>query len=398
MNAVNPNPHPGAGARWVKIALPVVVLAIVGFFLVRAVQPPAKPHADATIPVSAEKVGRQNVPIYRDGFGTVRAFNSVLLKVRVDGSLDKVLFDEGQMVKAGQVLAQIDPRPYQAALDQALAKKGQDESQLVEARADLVRFEALIRQQFTSQQSLEAQQAMVAQLEATVKADEAAIENARVQLSYTTIVAPISGRIGLRLVDMGNILHAVDQTGLAVISQVQPIAVTFSLPATVLPDLTKIGVGSQLPVTTYTSDGKEKLATGTLLTVDNAVDEQSGTIKLKATFANDDNRLWPGQSVSARLTLSTLNSALTIPTKAVERGPEGLFVYVVQNDSTVAVHPIETSETVGDYVVVVSAKLSEGDLVVTNGQSRLQPGAHVAVMGDRPQAPAKADMAKGQER
>jgi membrane fusion protein, multidrug efflux system len=332
----------------------------------------------------------------------VKAFNFVTLKVRVDGTLEKVLFREGQNVNVGDVLAQIDPRPYQAALNQASAKRAQDESQLTKAKSDLVRFQALTANQFASRQNLEAQQATVEQLEAAIKADDAAIENARVQLGYTTISAPISGRIGLRLVDVGNILHAVDQIGLATISQVHPISATFSLPATELTAISKAGLGKPMPVQAYTSDDKEKLAEGELLTIDNTVDETTGTIKLKATFANEDDRLWPGESISAHLLLGSQQDALTVPARAVQRGPNGLFLYVVQKDNTVAMRPIETTESFGEYVVVVSANIAEGDPVVVNGQSRLQPGSKVTITadaahqdkgGDRSDA-AKADAGK----
>ena len=363
------------------------VVVVIGFKMIPAAP---KPSGGGAVPVSAEKVARQNMPQYRYGYGTVRAFNSVVLKVRVDGALDKVLFREGQNVTAGEMLAQIDPRPYQAALNQAIARKAQDEAQLVKARADLVRFDALVRKQFESQQNFEAQQSSVAQLEAAIKSDDAMIENARVQLSYTSITAPVSGRIGLRQVDMGNILHAADQVGLAVISEVHPIAAIFNLPSSDLPALTKAGIGNPLPVVAYSSDDKEKLAEGELLTVDNAVDESTGTIKLKATFPNLDDRLWPGQSITAHLLLGTRENTLTVPARSVQRGPAGLFVYVVQKDSTVTVQPIETSDTFGDLVVVVSASLKEGDMVVTNGQSRLMPGAKVA-MRDDAKSDAKSD-------
>lgn len=362
----------------------------------RAYQPTANKRApETTVPVSVQKVARQDVPVIRVGYGTVRAFNSVVLKVRVDGALQKVLFREGQDVTEGDVLAQIDPRPYQATLNQALAKKSQDEAQLAKARNDLRRSTALNASQFASQQTLENQQTNVAALEATVKADEAAVENARVQLGYTTITAPVSGRIGLRQADVGNILRAADQVGLAVISTVHPISAIFALPASELPTLTRAGFAKPMPVYAYTSDDKEKLAEGELLTVDSAVDETSGSVKLKATFQNVDNRLWPGQSISAHLLVTTAKDVLTVPANAVQRGPSGLFVYVVDAGKAV-VRRVETSETFGANVIVVSATLKEGDVVVTNGQSRLQPGSKVSVHTDEPAG--KAEAAKGGER
>lgn len=375
-----------------------IAVVAVGY---QALQPAANKRApEVTVPVSVEKVIRQDVPVTRVGYGTVRAFNSVVLKVRVDGALQKVLFKEGQDVNEGDVLAQIDPRPYQAALNQALAKKSQDEAQLAKARNDLRRSTALNASQFASQQTLENQQTNVAALEATVKADEALVENARVQLGYTNITAPVSGRIGLRQADVGNIMRAADQVGLAVISTVHPISAIFSLPASELPTLTRAGFSKPMPVYAYTSDDREKLAEGELLTVDSAVDETSGSVKLKATFQNADNRLWPGQSISAHLLVTNQAGALTVPANAVQRGPAGLFVYVVGADSKVAARPVETTETFGEHVVVVSANLAEGDLVVTNGQSRLQPGSKVSVHTDEPKgkADAKAEAAKGGER
>jgi multidrug efflux system membrane fusion protein len=363
--------------RALKVGGGIIAIVVVAF-IARALLPAAKPAPPPAPLVSAEKVIRQSVPVYRYGYGTVRALNSVIIKTRVDGTLDKVTFKEGEEVKAGDVLAQIDPRPFQATLSQTIAKKAQDEAQLIKARGDLARYQTLRNSQFTSQQSLEAQQASVAQLEATVKADDAQIESARLQLQYTTIIAPISGRIGLRQVDAGNIFRSVDPAGLAVISQIHPIAVTFNLPAADLPAISKAMAAGQPAVLAYTSDDKEKLAEGKLLTIDNAVDDASGTIKLKATFANDDNSLWPGQSVSAHLLLDTAREVLTIPTKAVQRGPNGLFVYVVQPNSTVAVQPVETGETY-EGLVVVSGSVAAGDLVVTNGHSRLQPGSRVTV-------------------
>lgn len=378
-----------------KAVIVVAVIAAVAFG-VHSFQPAPKRAGEVAVPVAAEKVMRQDVPVFRVGYGAVRAYNSVVLKVRVDGALQQVLFKEGQDVQAGDVLAQIDPRPYQAALNQALAKKAQDESQLAKARNDLKRFTTLNASQFASQQSVEVQQTNVAGLEAALKSDEAAVENARVQLGYTTITAPVSGRIGLRAVDVGNILRAADQIGLAVISTVHPISATFSLPATELPLLTKVGFAKTMKVLAYSSDDKEKLAEGELLTIDSAVDETSGSIKLKATFQNTDNRLWPGQSISAHLLVTNQDGALTVPANAVQRGPNGLFVYVVDAASKVSMRPVETSETLGDYVVVVSANLAEGELVVTNGQSRLQPGAKVSLHSDEPKG--KPDASKGGER
>ncbi|MBX7197881.1 MAG: efflux RND transporter periplasmic adaptor subunit [Rhodospirillaceae bacterium] len=394
MSAVGKFFDPSTSRGKAALGAIVLVVAAAGY---HALQPAASKRApEVTVPVSVEKVTRQDVPVMRVGYGTVRAFNSVVLKVRVDGALQKILFKEGQDVNEGDVLAQIDPRPYQAALNQALAKKSQDEAQLAKARNDLKRFTTLNASQFASQQSLETQQTNVAALEATVKSDEAAVENARVQLGYTTITAPVSGRIGLRQADVGNIMRAADQVGLAVISTVHPISAIFSLPASELPTLTRAGFAKPMPVYAYTSDDREKLAEGELLTVDSAVDETSGSVKLKATFQNADNRLWPGQSISAHLLVTTTKDALTVPANAVQRGPTGLFLYVVDTNNKAVVRPVETTETFGTSVIVVSADIKEGDMVVTTGQSRLQPGSKVSIHADKG-AEAKAEGKAGEK-
>lgn len=363
--------------RMVVVGGGIVALVAVGF-LVRGFLPSAKQGAAPAPRVTVEKVARQDLPVYRYGLGTVRALNSVVLKSRVDGTLDKVMFTEGDEVKTGQVLAQLDPRPFQATLNAALAKQAQDEAQLAKARSDLTRTTALAQSQFSSRQSLETQQTIVAQMQATLKADEAQVEAARLQLQYSTLTAPISGRIGLRQVDPGNMVRATDTQGMATISQIHPITVTFSLPASELPALNKSLANGKPAVSAFSSNDKEKLADGELVTIDSAVDTASGTIKAKAVFPNVDNALWPGQSVSAHVRVATLQNALIIPTKAIQRSQKGLFVYVVQKNNTVAARPIEAGESYED-TSAVTGKIAEGDLVVTDGQSRLVPGMHVTV-------------------
>jgi multidrug efflux system membrane fusion protein len=343
--------------------------------------PPPPPPA---IPVEAGIAATADVPIAETGLGNVQAFNTVTVKVRVDGELQKVDFTEGQMVKAGDLLAQIDPRPFQAALDQAIAKKAQDEAQLGNAKVNLQRDENLVVHQFATQQTVDNEKAQVAQLEAAIQGDDAAIENARVQLGYTTIVSPISGRTGIRLIDQGNIVHATDTSGIVMLTQLQPISVIFTLPEDDLPAVSDAEANGPVTVTALNRDDKSALDKGTLALVDNQIDQATGTMRLKATFPNLNNRLWPGQFVNIRLLLRTDHNVLTVPSGAIQHGASGLYVYRIKQDSTVELQPIEVGPN-GDHAMVVIAGLQAGDRVVTNGQYRLQPGAHVAV-ADTPAA------------
>lgn len=377
--------------RAVVVGGGIVALVAIGL-IVREFLPAGKQGAAPAPRVTVEKIARHDLPVYRYGLGTVRALNSVVLKSRVDGTLDKVMFTEGEEVKAGQVLAQLDPRPFQATLNAALAKQAQDEAQLGKARSDLTRTTALAQSQFSSRQSLETQQAIVAQMQATLKADEAQVESARLQLQYSTLTAPISGRIGLRQVDPGNMVRATDTQGMAVISQIHPITVTFSLPASELPALNKSLSQGKPVVSAFSSNDKEKLADGELVTIDSAVDTASGTIKAKAVFSNADNALWPGQSVSAHVRVATLQNALIIPTKAIQRSQKGLFVYVVQQDNTVSARAIEAGESFED-TSSITGKITEGELVVTDGQSRLVPGMHVMVAAAMDEGEARSTKA-----
>jgi multidrug efflux system membrane fusion protein len=341
----------------------------------------APASAPAAIPVQAETATKADVPIYETGLGNVQAFNTVTVKVRVDGELQKVDFTEGQMVKAGDLLAQIDPRPLQAQLDQAIAKEAQDQAQLGNARLDLRRFQDLASRQFATQQSVDTQKALVAQLEATIKGDEAAIENARVQLGYTTVTAPLTGRTGIRLIDQGNIVHATDANGIVVLTQLQPISVIFTLPEDDLPAIADAQAKGPVTIAALSRDSKSALDQGTLALVDNQIDQTTGTLRLKATFPNPHNRLWPGQFVNIRVLLRTDSNVLTVPSGAIQRSASGLYVYRVKPDSTVEVQPVEVGPY-GDHDAVVTAGLHPGDRVVTAGQYRLQPGARVAVTAD----------------
>jgi multidrug efflux system membrane fusion protein len=329
------------------------------------------------VPVQMAMTKRADVPVILRNIGSVQAFQSVLIRARVDGTLDRVLFAEGQDVKAGDVIAQIDPRPYAATLAQAAAKKAADEASLANAQRDLARYSSLASSSFASRQQVDTQTSQVAQLQANLKGDDATIDAARLNLQFTSITSPIDGRTGLRLVDPGNLIHATDTTGIVTITQIHPIAVIFTLPQDTLPRIQVAMAQGKLPVYAYTADDKQMLGQGELLTTDNTIDQTTGTIRLKAVFPNKESKLWPGQFVNVRLTLGTLKGALTVPSVAVQRGPNGLYVYLVKADNTVAVQPVDVTQDDGQ-VAVVEKGLDDGVQVVTSGQSRLQNGTRVA--------------------
>ncbi|MBL8807009.1 MAG: efflux RND transporter periplasmic adaptor subunit [Rhodospirillales bacterium] len=322
-----------------------------------------------------------DLPVQLDALGTAQAYNSVVVSSRVDGQLIRINFREGQDVKEGDLLAQIDPRAFQALLDQAIAKRAQDQAQLDNAKRDLERYGALIQQNYASRQQYDTTKAQVAQIEATLKADEAAIASARTQLSYTNIVAPISGRLGLRLVDAGNIVRANDTTGIVVITQLQPISVVFSLPQQRMPDIArKMRAGEKLEIRALRGDGSG-LETGVVEFVDNQVDATTGTIKLKAVFPNESFELWPGSFVNVRLRIDTVRDGLLIPSSAVQFGPEGTFAFVVGEGMVVQMRPIKPVQSDGD-VTAVTGRISVGEKVVLGGQDRLRAGSAVTVSGD----------------
>jgi multidrug efflux system membrane fusion protein len=341
----------------------------------------AQAPADAnpqTALVSVVAAKRVDYPIYLDGLGQAQAYNTVTVRTRVDGQIEKIAFDEGQMVKAGDLIAQIDPRPFQAALDQAKAKQAQDAANLANAKLDLQRYATLVKQSFATQQQFDTQSALVTQLIASIAADAAAIDAAQVQLDYATIDAPISGRVGFRLVDEGNIVSATQQTGIVTIAQLQPIAVVFTAPQDDVPRINAALARGAPQVQVRTSDGAQLLATGKLTVVDNQVDVATGTIRLKAEFENKDNALWPGLAVATRLMVDVARNALVVPDRAVQHGPDGLFVYVADDQSRAAVRPVAVSHEDED-LAVIDKGLNEGDRVVTVGQFGLQPGARVAI-------------------
>ena len=328
------------------------------------------------IAVDTAAVTRADVPIYLQGLGTVQAFYTVTVTARVDGELNKVAFTEGQAVHKGDLLAQIDPRPNQAAFDQAVATRTRDAAQLANAKRDLERYMTLQPEDLASKQTVDTQRATVDQLAAQIKIDDALIDNARAQLDYTRITSPIDGRTGIRLVDPGNIVRAADVTGIVVVTQVQPISVIFTLPEEALGAVGRALAAGPVRVTTVTRDGGEVLDEGTLMLVDNQIDQSTGTIKLKASFDNVRNTLWPGQYVNARVLVRTDRNAMTIPDAAVQLGPDGPFTYVVTNDSTVEVRPLILGEQ-SDGMTIVTRGLAFNEHVVTGNQYRLQPGAHV---------------------
>jgi multidrug efflux system membrane fusion protein len=333
--------------------------------------------ADVAVPVDVAAAARRDFPVFLNGLGVTQAWNTVTIRVRVDGQIDKIGFKEGQMVKQGDLLLEIDPRPFQAALDQAVAKKALDETLLANSKRDLDRYNK-VGTLAVSQQQIDTQAALVKQQESQVKSDQGAIDNAQVQLGYTTITAPISGRVGFRLVDKGNIVHAADPQGVAVITELQPIAVVFTAPEEELPRIIGALRSGPLPVTAYTSDGKTELDKGTLALVDNQVDTTTGSIRLKGKFANPDLKLWPGLTVSTRLQIETLKNVVVVPDLAVQRGPDGLFVYVVGADNKLALNKTVVG-VMQDGMAVVTTGLEAGQRVVTSGAYRLQPGTLVEI-------------------
>jgi multidrug efflux system membrane fusion protein len=336
---------------------------------------------DLPVPVLAAAVKTADVPVYLDGVGTTKALNTVTVRPQVDGKLIEIAFKEGQDVNTGDVLARIDPTTYQAQLDQAVAKKAQDEATLANARRDLERYTRLAANNAATQQQADTQRAMVAQLEAQVRLDQAAIDNARAVLAYTTITAPISGRTGIRLVDQGNIVHASDSTGIVVITEIRPISVLFNLPQQRLTEINSAFAEKPLPVDVIGADNKTVVEKGKLVVVDNQVDPTTGTVRLKAEFPNADLRLWPGQFVNVRLLIDTLRNVVVVPTAAIQRGPKGTFVFVVQPDQTVTVRTVEVTQQ-DDVQSVVAGGLEAGQRVVTTGFSQLAEGKRVRISDD----------------
>jgi len=332
--------------------------------------------APPTVPVEPAVAAVRDAPRDLARIGAVNGPDTVTVKARVDGELQQVAFTEGQTVRAGDLLAQIDPRPFEAALNEALAKKSQDEASLANARLDLQRFAALAVKEFATRQQLDTQKALVAQLEATIRGDQASIDNARTQLGYTRITAPIAGRTGVRLVDRGNIVHATDATGIVVLTQIQPISVIFTLPEQMLDAVKTAMAAGPVPIFATARGGSGRLASGTLVLIDNEIDTATGTIRLKGTFPNEDEALWPGTFVEVRLLADTYRRAVAVPSQAVLRGQNGLYTYVVRQDGAVEARPIEV-EQIADGLAVIRAGVTPGETVVVAGQYRLRSGARV---------------------
>ncbi|MDP1583921.1 MAG: efflux RND transporter periplasmic adaptor subunit [Bradyrhizobium sp.] len=382
--------------RMVSITLTLVILAGLGYIGWTALQ--QKPTAgrgggmprDLPVPVLAATPRVQDVPVYLDGVGSVRALNNVVVRAQVDGKLISVNFTEGQDVKKGDVLGEIDPVIYKAQYDQAVAKKAQDEAQLANMRLDLARYQQLAASNAGSKQQADTQRAVVAQQEALVNADQAAIDNAQAMLGYTKIIAPLSGRAGLRQVDQGNIIRASDPTGLVIITHLQPIAVQFSLPQQQIVRVNAASARGTLAVDVFGNDGVTVVDTGTLKGIDNQVDPTTGTLKLKAEFPNANFQLWPGQFVNIRLKVETLANALVVPTSAVQRGPLGTFSYVIGEGDVVTAKPVVVTQQ-NETDAVISSGLTASDRVVTTGFANLSDGAKVFI-GKDDQTPS-ADLA-----
>lgn len=334
----------------------------------KAAPPPA-------VPVTIAPVEKADFPVYLSGLGTVQGFNTVQVRTRVDGEITQIVFKEGQFVKEGDLLAQIDPRPFQATLDAAKAKKVQDEASLNNAKLDLARSTRL--GEFATRQTVDTQNANVQQLTAQIAGDQAAIENAQTQLDYASIRAPIAGVTGIRMIDVGNIVTAAAQTAIVSIAQVEPISVIFTAPEQQLPAIAAAMKRGPLKVIAYTTDGRKQLSEGVLALINNQVDSTSGTIRLKATFDNKDHKLWPGLSVSTRLLVETVKDATVVPEDAVQHGPNGLFAFIVGDGNKAAVRPIKVRET-GNGKSLIDSGLSPGERVVTRGQYRVQEGSLLA--------------------
>ena len=340
---------------------------------------PGQPGAARVTPVAVASVKNADVGVYLNGLGSVVPMYTVTIKSRVDGQLMRVLFQEGQTVRAGDLLAEIDPRPFQVQLEQAEGQLARDDALLKNAKVDLQRYRVLVEQDSIPRQQLDTQESLVRQYEAALKVDQSQIDNARLQLVYCRITAPVAGRLGLRLVDPGNIVHATDTNGLVVLTQLQPITVVFTIPEDSLPQvLKKLHAGEKMEVDAYDREQKVKLATGYLLTVDNQIDPTTGTVRLKASFKNEDGVLFPNQFVNARLQLDVKQGAVVIPTVAVQRGAQGTFVYVVNPDQTAAVRLVTIGATQGDNAAVESG-VKPGELVVVDGADKLRDGAKVEV-------------------
>jgi multidrug efflux system membrane fusion protein len=343
--------------------------------------------APPTVPVIVTQAAQQDVPIYYDALGTVQALNTVAIRAQVNGQIVSIDFRQGQEVHKGDVLARIDPAPFQAALDQAIAKKSEDEAQLIDAEKDLARFKTLVLRNAETLQDVDTQQAKVDTTKATIDADQAAIEAAKTQLNYATISTPIDGVVGFRQVDIGNIIHTNDINPLTVLTQIKPCTVIFTLPQGDLSPVREAMLHGTVSVLAFDQENKQQLAEGKLLLINNQIDQNTSTIQLKAEFPNDDERLWPGEFVHIHILITTRKNAVTVPAVALQRGPDGFYVWVVKPDDTAEQRPIQ-AETVSEDLAIATKGLNAGERVVVDGQSRLDVGAHVAIR--TPNSPVNA--------
>jgi multidrug efflux system membrane fusion protein len=341
------------------------------------------------VPVTVAESSQHDVPIYYDALGTVAAYNTVAIRAQVTGQLISVDFRQGQEVHHGDVLAKIDPAPLPAVLDQALAKNADDQAQLIDAQKDFTRFTTLQAKNFDTQQNVDLQQAKVDHFKASIDADQGAIEAAQTQLGFTTITAPIDGVVGFRQVDVGNIIHTTDANPLTVLTQIKPCTVIFTLPQSDLGPVREAMLHGSVSVLAFDQNDKEQLAEGHLLLIDNQIDQTTSTIRLKAEFPNEDERLWPGEFIRIRILITTHKDAVTVPPVAVQRGPDGFYVWVVKPDNTVEQRPIG-AQMVNDDIAIASKGLAAGERVVTNGQSRLDVGSHVVIKTPPPGGPPSA--------
>jgi membrane fusion protein, multidrug efflux system len=381
----------------------VIILGVFAVMMAPAPQQQAQRarrgmNGEAPVPVLTIPAKRADVPVYLEGVGTARARNTVTVRAQVDGKLISLAFKEGQDVKRGDVLARIDPTTYQAQLDQAVAKKAQDEAQLANARLDLERFTRLAATNSIAKQQADTQRAMVAQLDALVKADQGAIDNARAILDYTTVTAPISGRTGIRFVDEGNIIRSSDANGIVTLTEIQPISVIFTLPQQVVAQVNAAAAKGQLPVDALAPDNEAVVDRGVLQVVDNQVDPTTGTVRLKAEFPNANLQLWSGQFVNVRLLIDTRQQVVVVPTASVQRGPDGAFVYVLQQGGeTVAVRPVTVTQQ-DDVQAVIATGVQDGDQVVTTGFAQLSDGTRVRVTPGDGTAPPRPEVGRRQNR
>ena len=383
----------------IPTALAIAVLAIGGGLAVTHrgpfERPAPSPAAPPPVPVVAGTVAQHDVPIYLTGVGTVIAFNTVVVHSQIQGQIVSINFTEGQTVHTGDLLAQIDPRPYQAQIDQVTATRNRDQAQLVNAQANLKRYTDLGNKGWATPQLVETQQAQVAQLQAAIKADEALIEAAKVQLTYTKLTSPIDGVAGIRQVDIGNIIHPTDPNGLVVVTQIEPISLIFTLPETDLPQIQQQQEKTKGPLTVlaYSQDNTIKLDEGTLGLVNNQILQTTGSIQLKANFPNKAHRLWPGELVNARLLLDTRHDGLTVPASVVQQGPQGAYAYVINPNNTVEIRPITVAQ-ISEGQALINSGLTANEQVVIDGQYKLQPGTSVTVLHGQAAEQAAAQSAQ----